>query len=118
MEDLFMNNSGNGTNARRQSMRSRLRNNMEEVTDRVLKVEHGVPIPKAGHGQFNKRTRKNNPIVAILLGMEVGESMLIPTELVRSVRSALTIVRKEYRNNKYITRQVQPRPEFRVWRIQ
>lgn len=118
MEDLFMNSSSNGTGARRQRMRSRLRHNTEEVADRVLKVEHGVPIPKAGHGQFHKRTRKNNPIVAILLGMEVGESMLIPVELVKPVRSALTILRKEYRDNKYITRQVEPRPEFRVWRTQ
>ena len=53
-----------------------------------MQIETGIPIPR------QRRGRKNS-LSSVLHTMNVGESVLVPEERVRSLRSVATRVSKE-----------------------
>jgi len=137
MEHLFQSASRNG-NGKTNNMADyvvRTVDDTNKVADSVeLTIERGIPIPPHGRGQSAQTSQMDRPMVAILMDMKKGESMLVPEKLVREVRASITIIRNHYKSlkkpipqfttrttpeskgKKFNRREMETSRPFRVWR--
>ena len=134
MEDLFMNSSGNGNGKKPIGKNIRADATKQSVDyDAVeLTVERGIPIPPRGKSTVENK----NPMLSVLLGMHVGESIQIPDTLAKHARNAMSTIQQRNKKClntlgrvKFVTRLTPTRTgykriadmrrhiPFRIWRV-
>lgn len=131
MEHLFR-HTGNNGNGKMSEYVVRAIDDTNQVGDAVeLKIEQDIPIPPSARGHYKPENQGfNNPMVSVLLEMNINDSMAVPPQLAIDVRNAVTTLRysknKKQASLKFLTRTNpkdvkkykkgdRTRP-FRIWR--
>lgn len=127
MEDTYnestMNGNGNDPRDPYAVVRRDITSESTSVISSIV-IDMGIPIPPKLCGPRPRKDISNIEIA--LCHMNVGDSILIPNELVGKTKSVLTRFSKMRRlkkqgkgaKYKFLTRQIQRKnPAFRVWRV-
>lgn len=103
-------NNGNGSDPKSpEIIIKNIHNNELTVT---LTIDKDIPIPPKGRGWSNA-----SPFTLVLMEMEKGDSILIPSKIARQMRNALIYMRRTHPKKSFKTRKTQQGDgSFRIWR--